>query len=228
MIRLLFGFQGRINRAQYWAGTLIISLVAIMLLAALVASGTAADPKAFAVDPERAIGHLGGTLIGFLAILFVSAWCGLALQVKRFHDRGKSGWMAAIPAGLGGFVGFLAVAAPFALIGLLPIIVLALLGINIWFLIELGCLTGADGPNQFGNPPASGGSPPSSPAPTSPFDPKPQPTSLQTAEAAMERAIAERRNAPAPQRQLAVTAKPAMAAPGASTAPTSFGRRPAR
>jgi uncharacterized membrane protein YhaH (DUF805 family) len=51
----------------------------------------------------------------------------LAIYAKRWHDRDKSGW--------------------WSLIALVPIIG------GIWIFIELGCLRGADGPNQYGPDP---------------------------------------------------------------------------
>ena len=52
----------------------------------------------------------------------------LAIQVKRWHDRNKSGW--------------------WVLIGLIPLIG------GIWALIETGFLAGDDGENRFGWPSA--------------------------------------------------------------------------
>ena len=54
-------------------------------------------------------------------------WISLALQVKRWHDRGKSGW--------------------WVLLGCIPY------SGAIWSFIELGCLRGTDGPNEYGHDP---------------------------------------------------------------------------
>ncbi len=54
-------------------------------------------------------------------------WVGLAVGVKRWHDRDKSGW--------------------WMLIGIIPYIG------GIWQLIECGCLRGTEGPNRFGGDP---------------------------------------------------------------------------
>jgi len=53
-------------------------------------------------------------------------WVSLAVQVKRWHDRGKPGTMA--------------------LIGLIPCIG------GIWVFIECGCLPGDPRPNVYGYP----------------------------------------------------------------------------
>lgn len=110
---LLFGFDGRINRAQFWAGaTLVFGLVF-----ASVAVGFAA----------RNI-----FIWGFIAIVnLMTIYIGLAVSIKRWHDRGKSGW--------------------WVLIGLVPVIG------SIWALIETGFLEGDPGPNEYGpNPLATG------------------------------------------------------------------------
>ncbi len=70
---------------------------------------------------------------GIIALLFSLAliWPGLVIGIKRCHDRGKSGW--------------------FLLIGIIPIIGW------IWLFVELYCLKGQDGENQYGPDPLAGG-----------------------------------------------------------------------
>ena len=51
-------------------------------------------------------------------------WIGLSVQIKRWHDRNKSGW--------------------WALLNLIPVIG------QIWILIECGILPGTVGGNRFG------------------------------------------------------------------------------
>ena len=93
MVKLLFSYQGRINRSQYWAGGVIVFAVGALLLALLLLPilGAAKDKNAAAlVSSLIALGM-------FLAPLWIlCAWCGFALHVKRLHDRGKSGWWALI------------------------------------------------------------------------------------------------------------------------------------
>jgi uncharacterized membrane protein YhaH (DUF805 family) len=97
---LLFKFDGRINRAKYWIGTLIswvLIIVAITVAAAI-----------------------GGT-IGFLIAVVTY------IALKRWHDRGKSGW--------------------WVLIAFVPLIGW------LWALIETGFLEGDKGDNQYGSDP---------------------------------------------------------------------------
>lgn len=69
--------------------------------------------------------------VAAIAIYFLYSipcvWIGLAMQVKRWHDRDKSGWMV--------------------LINFIPIVGL------LWAFVELGFLQGTIGPNQYGNDP---------------------------------------------------------------------------
>jgi uncharacterized membrane protein YhaH (DUF805 family) len=110
---LLFSFEGRINRARFWIGILVI--VAIEIVGLIVAT---------------VIGYLVGAelaMILFYLVVLVMLWPSIALGVKRFHDRNKSGW--------------------WVLISLVPIIG------GIWYLVECGFLEGTKGPNQFGPDP---------------------------------------------------------------------------
>lgn len=114
LTELLFSFRGRINRLPYWIVSVVMFLFGGTLHQLLGGRG-----------PEQAM----SSGPGLLALLFfaVSVWIGLALQIKRWHDRDKSAW--------------------WALLNLVPV-----LG-TIWILIECGLLAGSDGPNRFGRDP---------------------------------------------------------------------------
>lgn len=97
----LFSFKGRVERGYFWAvglGGTVINLIAM---------------------------HISTTL--FVVVPRAILWVALANDVKRAHDRGKSGW--------------------FLLIALIPIVG------GIWFSIELGFLLGTPGPNEYGKVP---------------------------------------------------------------------------
>lgn len=228
MVSFLFSFRGRINRLQYWAGSLAVgvgSVILIVLLALIAGVGVPMDKDA---------GLQGGVavvlIIGIVGL--IGGWCGLALQTKRFHDRGQPGWLSMLPLlpafGLvtsivGGAASGQSPAQFFA--GAQPY-VLALWAINFFFFINLGCLAGTEGPNKYGPPPGGPRSPSIDPTP----QPRaPAPVSFGSVEAAMERAIAEQARQPAPdvKEPPAPRPRPAFAsAPAAAGA--SFGRRPAR
>jgi uncharacterized membrane protein YhaH (DUF805 family) len=108
LMQLLFSFNGRISRQPFWLFVLAVFVVQVVLV--------------LLVDPE---GSLGVTVLGLFSLLVI--WPSLAVQVKRWHDRDKSGW--------------------WVLINFVPIIG------PLWALIENGFLRGTEGPNRFGEDP---------------------------------------------------------------------------
>ncbi|HYD72689.1 MAG TPA: DUF805 domain-containing protein [Candidatus Binatia bacterium] len=231
LVSLLFSFNGRIKRSQYWLGTIAVNMVNWMVLFMTTSANLAA---AQAKDPAAQLSALASNSALMLPVSLAVTWAALAIQVKRFHDRGQSGWWTLLPLAPIVFIimnVFTAIGEGWPierLFSSLGMPLLAFVVICIGFFINLGCLPGTDGPNKFGDPP---GAPPSAR-----FDPaapsgRPQPQaafSLGGADAAMERAIAEKsRVAPA----VVKTARPATAggpAPATAGAPAGFGRRPAR
>jgi len=105
-VQLLTSFEGRINRAKYWAGAVAIWVVVMV-----------------ALFVSLAVDNLAIYVIVAIAII----WPGLALAVKRWHDRGKSGW--------------------WVLIALVPLVG------QIWAFVEVGFLVGDQGPNEYGPDP---------------------------------------------------------------------------
>lgn len=110
---ILFSFKGRIGRQTYWLNYLGMMLVFVMIYIALLAliDGNAESP-----------------LFGIVSLLLYIPviWISLALAVKRWHDRNKSGW--------------------WVLINFVPLIG------PIWSLIENGCLAGDTESNNYGAP----------------------------------------------------------------------------
>src|SRR3981081_1904315 len=77
---LLFTFKGRINRAKYWLALLIWCVV----WAALLGAG---------FGGEMILDNAGAILIAIILLLLVtSGVSGVAVGIKRLHDRDKSGW----------------------------------------------------------------------------------------------------------------------------------------
>lgn len=103
---LLFKFDGRINRSKFWSGLIAVWVTVVLMF--VIAAGINS---------------------AFVWLLFIVAyipvvWAGLALSIKRWHDRGKSGW--------------------WILIAFVPLIG------GIWSLVETGFLPGTPGDNQYG------------------------------------------------------------------------------
>lgn len=106
---LFFSFQGRIPRLAYWVGSLIV--VVAYVTAVILAVTFIKDRDALQL----------ANIIIYLPLL----WTSIALQVKRWHDRDKSGlWF---------FISFIPIIGP------------------LWSLIELGFLPGTYGANSYGN-----------------------------------------------------------------------------
>ncbi len=102
---LYTSFEGRINRSTFWLKG-VLPLMIISIVAAIV---------------DQAIGA-NNMLAGVVALILLIP--NLAIGIKRWHDRDKSGW--------------------WVLIALIPIIGW------LWALIETGFLAGTPGPNRFG------------------------------------------------------------------------------
>lgn len=145
---LFFSFEGRTRRSHFWIGWLVC---------------------------------LGlGVVFGWIALLgFVLSialiWPNLAITVKRLHDMGHTGWLAAIPYAvgiLGTIVAFIMIGASAfinaaALENEDPAAIMALIGpafglfglmflVGLAFLLWIGLTDGQAGDNRFGpNPKAS-------------------------------------------------------------------------
>ncbi|MEZ7276199.1 DUF805 domain-containing protein [Pseudoalteromonas sp. N1230-9] len=109
---ILFSFQGRIPRKTYWLSVLVLMLISVLGMLVLSGIGAMISQNAAIFLP--------------LLIYIPLIWSSLAIQVKRWHDRNKSGW--------------------WVLIGLVPVIG------GIWVLIENGFLAGDEAENRFGKP----------------------------------------------------------------------------
>jgi uncharacterized membrane protein YhaH (DUF805 family) len=103
--QMLFGFKGRLKRLPWWIATIFADL------------GLGMVDAVFGVPRPS---------IFFLLLLAPPLiWISVAVQIKRWHDRDKSGW--------------------WFLMNFLPIIGW------LWVLIECGFLRGTPGPNRFGD-----------------------------------------------------------------------------
>ena len=108
----LFSLQGRISRRQYWANFLLPTFILWLVLVWLFPFRLN--------DAERQDWPFA---LWSLALL----WPSIATQVKRWHDRGKSGW--------------------WCLINFVPIVG------NLWAFVETGFLPGTEGDNHYGPDP---------------------------------------------------------------------------
>lgn len=103
---ILFSFHGRLPRRGFWLYGVAALIGMSVLLTVLLRVG--------------GLGARGTDVVVNLLLL----WPGLAVSVKRWHDRNKSGW--------------------WVLVNLVPLVGW------IWALVENGFLRGTPGPNRFG------------------------------------------------------------------------------
>ncbi|MBW8734070.1 MAG: DUF805 domain-containing protein [Asticcacaulis sp.] len=129
IVQFLFSFEGRVRRLHFWLFFLVLGVVYGGLFWQFghwhvdhgARYGGPLGPAAY----WGATGFITNPLFDVFAI--VAIWMKLAILVKRWHDRNKSGWFVLVV--LIPFVGWL------------------------WQLIECGFLGGTPGPNRFGPSP---------------------------------------------------------------------------
>jgi uncharacterized membrane protein YhaH (DUF805 family) len=142
---LYTSFDGRINRKPYWLAAILLAVVGIVLGFIIgIVAGTAGGPIAFV------------TLLIQLVFLYPS----VALMVKRLHDRNHPSWWAAfimVPVILHSITNIMGVTGnPLDLNALDYLLMLITFVVSIWFFVELGCLRGTVGPNNYGPDPLGG------------------------------------------------------------------------
>lgn len=108
--------QGRVGRQDWW-----LKYVLVFVVISVVA--TVLDASLGLTDPEQGVGPISA-----IAIL-VMIYPIIIVNIKRYHDRNKSGWWI--------FIALIPIVGP------------------IWQLIELGFLRGTTGQNRFGADPVA-------------------------------------------------------------------------
>ena len=141
MKQLLFSFRGRLNRKRYWM-TVIVTMAVIILLLLL----------ALVMMREQRFEFAALTVVILLLLYIPLIWIGLAIGAKRLHDRDKSAWWLLVFYVLPGILSSLG--NQMDDLGLLILHVVSF-AITVWAFVELGCLRGTLGPNQYGPDPLS-------------------------------------------------------------------------
>lgn len=261
LVWLLFSFNGRINRVQFWLGGVIGGIACVMLML-LLAIGTM-PAGGFAKTPDGLSQFISMVSFAFGVPLALMGWIGAALQTKRLHDRGRSKLWAMAPMLPALMVVFSLVSSAAEIFQAVrtgsatdvePLIASAIASAGLWLgvlslvqlfiVVDLGCMPSKPGPNKYGNPPGAGfggGAQTNNEAVPGKATPsRLQPivsgtggSSLTSAENAIEKAIAAQSkqraapaNAPVP-RPAAAAAAP-QAAPLRPATAGSFGRKASR
>jgi uncharacterized membrane protein YhaH (DUF805 family) len=126
MLAFLFSPSGRIGRGKWWLAQLVIFciIISLMVLLSLQFSGDEII-KQLSEKPNPRIDPM--LVLELLVFALFLAWMGFCITVKRYHDRGKSGWWYLLQ--------FIPIVGP------------------IWAFIELGFCSGDDGDNDYGDGP---------------------------------------------------------------------------
>jgi len=166
----LFSFQGRINRAKLWLFILIligIEIVYFTLFSILFGGSLLAMIKGGPAGLAAGGASLGLAGILTFVLILVVIFSSIALTVKRLHDRAKSAWWLVVFW----LIPFVINCAVFAnMIGQMhddsaampmtnPVIMamrLISLVLTLWAFVELYCLRGTMGDNQYGPDPLAG------------------------------------------------------------------------
>jgi uncharacterized membrane protein YhaH (DUF805 family) len=119
MNNLLFSSVGRINRAKFWLGALVLMVLNSLMFG--ISGGYVAM-----IDDRGSFIFIALAIISVI-VLAATIYASVCLGIKRYHDRGKSGF--------------------WVLIQFVPAIG------SIWYFIEAGCLRGQTGPNDYGPDP---------------------------------------------------------------------------
>ncbi|MFT3997824.1 MAG: DUF805 domain-containing protein [Asticcacaulis sp.] len=121
IVNTLLSPYGRLSRIGLWGWGLSLALICLILWWVRTHYGAEIGLAGPETGTEQGLDPL------WLALAIPLLWIGLCLMVKRWHDRGRSGW--------------------WLLIGLVPVIG------QVWTLIECGFLAGQRTGNRFGPSP---------------------------------------------------------------------------
>lgn len=142
----LFGFEGRLRRRDWWLGHLAILVVSYLVWRAAAQLSGTTTAELTAANRTSLFG--AGLYLAFL-------WPQLALDVKRLHDRDRTGWwLVAFYAPLR-FWTFTTAAEPGRLdrMGWTSPLTLYLVAAFVVLVVELGLRDAAPGAERFGPPP---------------------------------------------------------------------------
>ena len=139
--QLFFNFNGRVNRAKFWIAALIFAAINVVMAV-----------LDYVTDQSVVFQALNGMLS---VVILISS---IAVGVKRLHDRNKSGWylllfylvpsiLVVIGVLIGAFVEDSTIIA--------TVLALSAFALVVWAFIEMGCLRGTVGVNQYGPDPVA-------------------------------------------------------------------------
>ena len=155
LLSIFTGFSGRINRAKWWLGSLVLVVLSLVVYGVLA--------NVFALSPPTDVTQLGSIMraLAFMQIVIVAiiGYPMTAMWIKRLNDRDRSQylafvfWVPIILLVLGNLFGLTLAMTDTGVImssGLGFVLHIACLAALLWALIEMGLLKGTEGPNPHG------------------------------------------------------------------------------
>ena len=158
IVQILFSTRGRLRRRDYWISSVgigvvggLIEFVGHQFLTEHPASEYFKDLSGWMAVKPSSFGMF------VLAMMIVVQWPVICLGSKRWHDRGKPGWLSALSP----FTTLLLFVAQYVYgpmgthfnLAIYSAIILISFPINIWVFVECGCLDGTRGVNRYGPSP---------------------------------------------------------------------------
>ena len=165
MFEALFSARGRMRRRDWWLwsiGVVIAVVISDFFMHHAFGTSSFSEDMAFKGVPANGLHYW------LIFVMIAGEWPHVCLLAKRWHDRNRSGWLAAIGpviylpkfalAHWGDLVSGL---APQFAVGMVQA-ALSLAGIvyALWALIDCGILDGTPGPNAYGPSPKGVGAQP--------------------------------------------------------------------
>ncbi len=160
-----FGFRGRTGRARFWLGVAILAPSLVALFIGLYAYSMSfpgayenGGPTPWPSDPVG----IALAILWFAGLAAVLIG-GLAVTIRRLHDRDKAWWWIApfvvVPNALYAGAQYLMETTEGQGNALPFLLEFGYAALTIWALIELGLLRGTPGDNPYGPDPLAGPSP---------------------------------------------------------------------
>jgi uncharacterized membrane protein YhaH (DUF805 family) len=143
LFELLYGFQGRISRAQWWLGQFILlGMLGLfyVLWSGWLATNDLTEELMKSAEPGVRFKVLAFLLVLSALLSSVLVWTAFSLAIKRVHDQGRSGWWT------------LAYSLPLIFSELMPVTAFTWVAviIAVWYVLELGCFRGYPRHNRYG------------------------------------------------------------------------------
>lgn len=160
LLHILFSAEGRIGRGDYWLWSILVNLV-VFAFQHYVFGFWSFTPMFLDVLILDGAWLPGDVAIMHMVLFLLTLWPILCLNAKRWHDRGKSGWLAGVVMALGVACYALRWVYPdYGYYGgygydydviqrLLPLVYGAFL---LWTFIECGLMPGQPRDNRYGPP----------------------------------------------------------------------------